>query len=70
MNGCVRLKLALTERAPLIRTYDEAACVGLPDSAAPVDLCLGLLGHLLAYHAWHGRHHVAHITTLREREGW
>jgi len=25
---------------------------------------------LLAYYAWHGRHHVAHITSLREREGW
>jgi len=21
-------------------------------------------------YAWHGRHHVAHITSLREREGW
>ena len=21
-------------------------------------------------YAWHGRHHVAHITALREREGW
>ena len=20
--------------------------------------------------AWHGRHHVAHITSLRERLGW
>jgi hypothetical protein len=24
----------------------------------------------LARYAWHGRHHVAHITALREREGW
>ena len=24
----------------------------------------------LALYAWHGRHHVAHITTLRERMGW
>ena len=24
----------------------------------------------LALYAWHGKHHVAHITTLREREGW
>jgi uncharacterized damage-inducible protein DinB len=28
------------------------------------------LDHLLAMYAWHGRHHVAHITTLRERMGW
>jgi uncharacterized damage-inducible protein DinB len=25
---------------------------------------------LLAQYAWHGKHHVAHITSLREREGW
>ena len=24
----------------------------------------------LALYAWHGRHHVAHITNLRERNGW
>ena len=23
-----------------------------------------------ALYAWHGRHHVAHITSLRERRGW
>ena len=25
---------------------------------------------LLQLYAWHGRHHVAHITSLRQREGW
>ncbi len=25
---------------------------------------------LLGYYAWHGRHHVAHITELRRREKW
>lgn len=24
----------------------------------------------LAMYAWHGKHHVAHITELRKREGW
>lgn len=24
----------------------------------------------LALYSWHGQHHVAHITSLREREGW
>jgi uncharacterized damage-inducible protein DinB len=24
----------------------------------------------LALYAWHGRHHVAHVTSLRERRGW
>lgn len=26
--------------------------------------------YLLAMYAWHGAHHVAHILSLREREGW
>jgi len=28
------------------------------------------LWHLLGMYSWHGRHHVAHITSLRERKGW
>jgi len=24
----------------------------------------------LSLYAWHGRHHVAHVTALRERSGW
>jgi len=28
------------------------------------------LDDMLGYYAWHGRHHVAHITSLRTREGW
>ena len=28
------------------------------------------LVQLLGLYAWHGRHHVAHITSLRKREGW
>ncbi|HXG91121.1 MAG TPA: bacillithiol transferase BstA [Blastocatellia bacterium] len=28
------------------------------------------LNNNLALYAWHGRHHVAHITSLRERTGW
>ncbi len=26
--------------------------------------------HLLQLYAWHGRHHVAHISSLRQRMGW
>ncbi|HXH51598.1 MAG TPA: bacillithiol transferase BstA [Terriglobia bacterium] len=29
-----------------------------------------LLDHYLSLYAWHGRHHVGHITSLRERMGW
>lgn len=28
------------------------------------------LGQNLALYAWHSRHHVAHVTALRERQGW
>ena len=28
------------------------------------------LDRYLSLYAWHGRHHVAHITSLRERMGW
>ena len=28
------------------------------------------LDQLLATYAWHGAHHVAHVTRLRERNGW
>ncbi|HEV2490437.1 MAG TPA: bacillithiol transferase BstA [Candidatus Acidoferrales bacterium] len=28
------------------------------------------LDETLGLYAWHGRHHVAHITGLRERKGW
>lgn len=34
------------------------------------DLGLMNLEKTLALYAWHGRHHVAHITSLRERSGW
>ena len=29
-----------------------------------------MVQELLPTYAWHGRHHVAHITRLRERMGW
>ena len=28
------------------------------------------LWYLLGLYSWHGKHHVAHITTLREQKGW
>lgn len=53
--------------------------VRLLRSLAPADFArtfrhpeLGIvsLNKNVALYAWHGRHHVAHITSLREREGW
>ena len=34
------------------------------------ELGVGPLEKNLALYAWHGKHHVAHITELRERMGW
>ncbi len=31
---------------------------------------LNTIDRLLAYFAWHGKQHAAHITSLRERKGW
>jgi len=31
---------------------------------------LNTLDRLVAYFAWHGKQHAAHITSLRQREGW
>jgi len=28
------------------------------------------LDAMLALYAWHGRHHTAHVTSLRQRMGW
>ena len=29
-----------------------------------------MVAELIAMYAWHGAHHVAHITELRRRQGW
>jgi hypothetical protein len=28
------------------------------------------LDHVLAMYAWHGGHHIAHVTELRKQTGW
>jgi hypothetical protein len=104
LNGYVRIKLALTENEPTIKTYNQPAWADLDDARnGPIDPSLQLLeslhdrwvrflrtlepgelqrsfkhpewglvtvGQTIALYAWHGRHHVAHITSLRERRGW
>jgi hypothetical protein len=102
-NGYVRMKLALTEDEPMVKTYMEDRWAELADYKAAPDVSLTLLDAVhqrwvsvlrslgpaelarkfrhpewgtvsleqqLALYAWHGRHHVAHITSLRERMGW
>jgi uncharacterized damage-inducible protein DinB len=104
MNAYIRVKLALTEPAPVIKPYDEAMWATLGDTTAvPIDVSLNLLealhrrwvallrsmtdddfrreyvhpetgrhtlDYLVALYAWHGPHHVAHITSTRQRMGW
>jgi len=43
MNALIRAKLALTERDPVIKPYDENAWATLPDMRLPVSVSLGLL---------------------------
>lgn len=105
MAAFERVRLALTEDAPVIKPYDENGYAALHDSqVAPVSWSVQLLEALHArfvmmlqglteeqwtrtyvhperpkpssvqttafIYAWHSRHHVAHITKLRERNGW
>jgi uncharacterized damage-inducible protein DinB len=104
LNSYVRFRLALTEREPTVKPYDEKAWAELVDArTSDTEVSLTLLEALhhrwamllrslgpedfvrrfrhpehgpmtlektLALYAWHGRHHVAHITSLRERMGW
>lgn len=104
MNACVRFRKALTEDAPEVVAYDEAAWAELRDaSGLPIEVSLALLDALherwvvllrslgesewqrafrhpehglitletnLQLYAWHGRHHVSHITSLRKRMDW
>lgn len=104
MNAYVRVRLALTEQSPTIKTYAEAAWAELTDArdmpiagslamldalherlvhllrAIPAEAFARTLVHpengpmtidaLLSVYSWHGRHHTAHVTALRERMRW
>jgi len=101
MNAFVRFKLALTEDAPTVKTYEEARWAETADAKTPpIELSMALVQNLharwvllmrslsekdwarklmhpergvvtldenLCLYSWHSRHHVAHITALRER---
>jgi hypothetical protein len=43
MNGFIRLKLALTEDQPLVKTYDEAQWAKLADVACDIEVSIRLL---------------------------
>jgi hypothetical protein len=68
----VELSLQLIEGmharwAGLLRTLGDA---DLARSFRHPELGLVRLDTNLALYAWHGRHHAAHITGLRQRNGW
>ena len=48
-----------------LKTADFARSIVHPEHQRPMSIDV-----LTALYAWHCRHHVAHITALREREGW
>ena len=62
MNAYVRMKLAVTESAPVIKPYDEAAWAELPEArTAPVAISLDLLDAL--HRRW-----TAFLTALPDAE--
>lgn len=103
LNAYIRLKLALTEEKPLVKTYDETQWAELKDYQLPIEFSLSILeglhhrwvhllrtltpsdlektfihpelgevsvGKNIGLYAWHGKHHLAHITSLNNRMGW
>ena len=48
-----------------LKSKDFARRLNHPEWEAPMSLDV-----LLALYAWHGPHHVAHVTSLRKRMGW
>ena len=71
-TGALELSLSLLDALHrrwllLLRSLDETQW-----SRGFVDPRFGMLSldKALAKYAWHARHHVAHVTNLRERSGW
>jgi hypothetical protein len=68
VEGSLRLIESLHGRwVLLLKTLSEA---DLARSFRHPELGLVRLDTNLALYAWHGRHHAAHITGLRARNGW
>ena len=51
----------------LLRSLDDSA---LPRVFRHPEQGVVTIDWLVAMYAWHGRHHTAHITTLRQRSNW
>jgi uncharacterized damage-inducible protein DinB len=48
-----------------MKDQDYARLIKHPEWSAPLSLDM-----VAAHYAWHGRHHVGHITELRKRKSW
>ncbi|MEN2280730.1 YfiT family bacillithiol transferase [Algoriphagus sp. SE2] len=46
MNAIIRFKLALTEKNPTIKPYDEAAWANLNDNKLPIEISIGILKNI------------------------
>jgi hypothetical protein len=99
MNAYMRVRLALTEENPMIRTYEESRWAELTDArtanpAVSLDILRGIherivllfesltptdfartaqhpqwgpisLDWILQMYAWHGRHHLGHLSLIQ-----
>ena len=68
VEGSLRMLELLHERwVALLKSMDEAAWTRTFKHPAMGDVGLPMAA---ALYAWHGLHHVAHVTSLREKMGW
>jgi len=71
-NAYIRFKLALTEKVPTVKPYDESAWAELPDGNHQDHPGLKQelkLTQNLAIYSWHCRHHLGHLKIIGEQKG-
>ena len=64
------LTLLDTLHARWVRMLRSLRAEAMERAARHPDHGLMTMDYLLQQYAWHGRHHVGHITSLRARENW
>ncbi|SFC73823.1 hypothetical protein SAMN05421780_10922 [Flexibacter flexilis DSM 6793] len=80
LNSYIRFKLSLTEENPTIKPYEEQLWAALLQSLDEQQLLRTFfhpkyektysLNEAIGLYAWHGNHHLAHITTLKAQKDW
>ena len=77
--GALAVVISLIYLASEVRRNTRAKQLGAMRSMSDADFSRRLmhpengpmtLDNVLGLYGWHGRHHTAHITSLRERKGW